>query len=426
MQEKNNHMKKYFIFKPVSSKLLAGFLLFILSISLYLPLPIRATELPKGFTDYKWPTLDNLESTAYLVADLDSGEIILDHNSDKEVYPASITKLLTALTILEHPNYDPERMVQVSEHALDLNPEANVSGYQLGEMVPTSVALYASIIYSANDLTRALAEGYAETEESFLGLMQQKAQEIGCENTTYTDVCGFGDESHHTIAKDVLKVVQALRKHSEFLDMAKRSWLVLPPSESHPFTGWKILQNTNMPVILGNGLDYTSPYIKSFDGGKTGTTEMAGECIVTMATTYDNRHLVAMVFNAHMAGDTNYEYERGVWIRALLEEGAKKINAPQGTGIARNEQVPANNDSDLNPTVAKAEAEANSSEAKTQLVENDWRNPKTITLLIALGMAFLCLFLLLVAISKIQRWRNRYYRAVEYIQREYPRTRGRR
>lgn len=279
-----------------------------------------------------WPSLEQIGSRAYLVIDADTGEEILSHNPDGPAYPASMTKILTAITVLEHPDYSPDRLIRFSERAVAMpSPESSTAGFVAGEECPTIVALYAMMIRSANEVANALAENYGGSLDGFMELANAKAKEIGCENTHYVDPAGFGLEDHVTTARDMAKMVAHALKNDVFRDIVTTKCLILPATNIHVFNGWFTVFNGN-GLMMGQDAGYQSKYLKSIDGVKTGTTDIAGYCLSSAATTYDNRHLICVIFNAHLQ-NSDYEYfvNPSTFSYVLLQEAAMRLGCPEGS-----------------------------------------------------------------------------------------------
>lgn len=277
-----------------------------------------------------WPGLEQISASAYLVMDADKDEIILAQNETQEAYPASMTKIMTALVVLEHPDYTPERPVYFSEIACAMPaPEASTAGFVPEEIAPTISCLYAMMTRSANEVANALAENYGGTIEGFVDLMNQKAKDLGCEHTNFVDPCGFGYVDHHTTAMDMYKITKQAMKHSLFQDLVKTKVYSLPATNFHSSSGWSNILNNNYLVAFSEA-GMQSPWLKSIDGVKNGLTDIAGDCLTAAATTYDGRHLISIIFNAAYVGpNTNAFIGSSIMSRTLLEEAAIRLGSPR-------------------------------------------------------------------------------------------------
>ena len=282
-----------------------------------------------------WPSMDQISCAAYIVADGDTGEILLGENTDAIAYPASMTKIMTALVILEHPDYDPAKPIYFSELACAMPAaESTTAGFMPGEICPTISCLYAMMMKSANEVANALAENYGGTIDNFVALMNQKALDLGCENTYFLDPCGFGYVDHHTTCEDMVKIIRRAMSHPLFQSLVGTKLYSLPPTNFHPMSGWSNIVNGNYLVTYSEG-GWASPWLASIDGVKAGLTDIAGDCLATAATTYDGRHLIAVLFNAAYTGEYPNSYVgSSIMSHTLLEEGAKAMGAPRKDQLA--------------------------------------------------------------------------------------------
>lgn len=276
-----------------------------------------------------WPSLEQISAAAYLVMDADNDEIIISQNETQEAYPASMTKIMTALVVLEHPEYSPERPIYFSEIACAMPaPESSTAGFVPQEIAPTISCLYAMMTRSANEVANALAENYGGTIEAFVDLMNQKAKELGCEHTNFVDPCGFGFTDHHTTAMDMYKITKQAMRHSLFQDLVSTKVYSLPATNFHSSSGWSNILNNNYLVSFSEA-GMQSPWLKSIDGVKNGNTDIAGDCLTAAATTYDGRHLISIIFNAAYVGpNTNAFIGSSIMSRTLLEEAAIRLGSP--------------------------------------------------------------------------------------------------
>lgn len=279
--------------------------------------------------DDAWPALEFISGSAYLVVDADSGDKILEHNADGIVYPASMTKILTALTVIESDDFDPLRPVRFSETACAMPaPESATAGFLPGEESTTIAVLYAMMMRSANEAANALAETYGGGSiEDFMDRMNAKAEEIGCKDTHFVDPCGFGGADHYTTAEDMVLITKSALKHRLFQKLVTTKEYSIPPTNKHPISGWSNLTSGNY-LMLFQDAGYQSPYISSIDGVKTGMTDIAGECLTAAATTTNGRHLISVIFNAVYTGEyTNSYIGPAIMSRQLLEEAAIRVGA---------------------------------------------------------------------------------------------------
>lgn len=242
----------------------------ILLLILIIPVTVKAEEL-------------DLAAKSSILIEASTGEILSEKNSDEKLAPASMTKIMTMLLImesLEKNEYSLEDKVNISTNA------ASMGGSQVfleaGSELKVKELLKAIAIASANDAAVAMAEYTAGSTESFVNLMNEKAASLGCTNTTFKNVHGLDTEGHLTTAKDMSIMARELLKHEEILTFSSiyEEFLNKPDGSST----WMV--NTNKLIKYYNGLD----------GLKTGFTKNAGYCLTATAKR-NNMRLISVVMN---------------------------------------------------------------------------------------------------------------------------------
>ena len=242
----------------------------ILLLILIIPVTVKAEEL-------------DLTAKSSILIEASTGEILSEKNSDEKLAPASMTKIMTMLLIMESiekNEYSLEDKVNISTNA------ASMGGSQVfleaGSELKVKELLKAIAIASANDAAVAMAEYTAGSTESFVNLMNEKAASLGCTNTTFKNVHGLDTEGHLTTAKDMSIMARELLKHEEILTFSSiyEEFLNKPDGSST----WMV--NTNKLIKYYNGLD----------GLKTGFTKNAGYCLTATAKR-NNMRLISVVMN---------------------------------------------------------------------------------------------------------------------------------
>lgn len=242
----------------------------ILLLILIIPVTVKAEEL-------------DLTAKSSILIEASTGEILSEKNGDEKLAPASMTKIMTMLLImesLEKNEYSLEDKVNISTNA------ASMGGSQVfleaGSELKVKELLKAIAIASANDAAVAMAEYTAGSTESFVNLMNEKAASLGCTNTTFKNVHGLDTEGHLTTAKDMSIMARELLKHEEILTFSSiyEEFLNKPDGSST----WMV--NTNKLIKYYNGLD----------GLKTGFTKNAGYCLTATAKR-NNMRLISVVMN---------------------------------------------------------------------------------------------------------------------------------
>lgn len=251
-----------------------------------------------------WPANVSIEAEGGIVMDADTGAVLYGKNIHASYFPASITKILTALIVLEHCDLD--ETVTFSHNAV-YNVEANSSsaGLDVGDRLSVRDCLYAMLLKSANEAANALAEHVAGTTESFAAMMNAKAASLGCTDSNFANPSGLNDPEHYTSAYDMALIGRAALQNKTFVEIDSTLYYDLPVTKRNP-DGARIYPGHKM--IKKNMADY---YSGAF-GGKTGYTSLAGNTLVTFAKR-DGMTLVAVVLNGHQ---THYKDTK-----ALLDFG---------------------------------------------------------------------------------------------------------
>jgi D-alanyl-D-alanine carboxypeptidase (penicillin-binding protein 5/6) len=215
-----------------------------------------------------------------LLKDLGTGETLFELHADRLMPPASLTKIMSAVVILEEGNLND--LVTISRQAaaahrikLHLKP---------GQVVPLQELLQAMLVHSANDACLAAAEHLAGDEIGFVTRMNAKAEAIGLSNTHFQNACGFDMEGHYSTAADLAALTEYAMAHDTFAAIVKESsTIVRPVNQGKVFTA----RTTNR--LLGT--------MDGIVGVKTGYTRGAGRCLITVVRK-DGRELLLVLLNA--------------------------------------------------------------------------------------------------------------------------------
>ncbi len=232
----------------------------------------------------------NLNSEAAILVEVSTGRILYEKNSTKQLYPASTTKILTAILVIENCKLDD--IVTVRESALSNIPSGYVTcNLQVGEKLTVNDLLYALMIPSANDAAYVLAEYVSGSVEDFSSLMNSKAREIGCKTTHFINPNGIHADSHYSTAYDLYLIANYAMKNETFRKLVATTEYTLPATDQYPNED-RILKTTN-ELLNENSRNY---YYKNAIGIKTGYTSKAGNCLVAAAAR-DGLEFIAVVLN---------------------------------------------------------------------------------------------------------------------------------
>lgn len=284
----------------MKKKILISILSILSILMLLVPISVYAdyeSEVTFKYNKEEQKVLDNVPKigckAAYIV-EPNTGKVIYEKNAHEKMYPASTTKILTALVVLEKCKLTDKAVV--SKKAIDLVPEGYSNPVlKVGEELSISDLLCALLIPSSNEAANVLAEHVSGNIEDFAKLCNNRAKELGCENLHFVNPNGIHDSNHYCTAYDLYLIAKECRKYDIFNDIVKRTSFTLPATNIYPRND-RILKNTNY-LILPNSSSY---YYQYCTGIKTGHTTPAGECLVA-SSLKDNIDLISVV----LGGGTN-------------------------------------------------------------------------------------------------------------------------
>lgn len=247
-----------------------------------------------NLTDYN-PDNISTSAEAAILMDAKTGKILYSKNANTRLYPASTTKLMTAILTLENCNLND--VVTVSHNAVYSVPVGySHANLVEGEELTVEQLLNVLLIPSANDAAVALAEHVAGSVEEFATLMNNKAKELGCLNTHFVNPNGVHDDNHYSTAYDMALIGRYAMKFSDILRIAKVTQYSLP--STNKYDGDERIFNTTNNLINPNA----KYYYQYATGLKTGYTDKSGSCIVSSATK-NNVQLLATVMGCESSDD---------------------------------------------------------------------------------------------------------------------------
>ncbi len=245
----------------------------------------------------------HIEAKAALLVEAESGTILYEQDADRELAPASLTKVMTALLVfeaIEKGQLKLDQVVTASPSALVGLPwdSSNADpAIEAGEEMTVENLLYCALVVSANEACNILAETVAGSVGDFVKLMNDRAAELGCTGTHFANPNGLTADGHYTTAMDLWRITQAALKHEMFRYMTSATWKTIPPTNKCDRE--RILHTTN---ALLDGWRYGGYQYRYATGIKTGTTDEAGHCLLASAT-QGSRSLVSVILGAETAPD---------------------------------------------------------------------------------------------------------------------------
>lgn len=265
-------------------------LFFAVMISLYLaPLATADADSPV------LPEDPNILAKAALLVDANTGLPIYAKNEHEELYPASLTKIMTALLVfeaIEDGKLSMDQMLTASSSALmGLADDGSTAGIQVGETMSVQNLLYCMLVVSANEACNILAEAVSGSVSAFVDAMNAKAKELGCENTHFVNPNGLHDPQHYTSAWDLYLITAAAMQYDGFMTICDTAHVVIPATNmSEERDYW----TTNHLLSTWRVIGYRDTRAH---GIKTGSTDDAGHCLVSSAM-HGSLHFISVILGA--------------------------------------------------------------------------------------------------------------------------------
>lgn len=225
-----------------------------------------------------WPNSPAIQAKAALVMDVNTGTVLIEKNSVEKTYPASITKIMTALIALENAKSLDEIVFFPREAILVSDKDSSSIGMLPGEELTLRDCLHALMLASANEVANAIAIHIGGSIEEFVDLMNQKAKELGCVNTHFNNPNGLHDPEHYTCAVDMAKIGREAIKYEDFKNIAGTRTYIIP--ETKLMKEKRPIANYHQMINPAKFPQYAYEYCYA---GKTGYTREAGMTLVSFA-----------------------------------------------------------------------------------------------------------------------------------------------
>ena len=240
-----------------------------------------------------WPEGPQIAGESAVVMEASTGTVLYEKNCHDQSYPASITKVMTALVALKYGN--PEDMITVSAVSAGITESgAQLCGLKTGDNLTLDQALHALLINSANDAGMAIAEHVGGSVENFAEMMNKEAAELGATNCHFVNPHGLHDENHYVTAYDLYLIFNEAMKYEKF------SEIIMMDSYSTTYTDRNgnpktfDFKTTNL-FLQG---EYTPPEQITVIGGKTGTTNAAGSCLILLSKDSSGNPYISVVLHS--------------------------------------------------------------------------------------------------------------------------------
>ncbi|MGE5552070.1 MAG: D-alanyl-D-alanine carboxypeptidase family protein [Bacteroidota bacterium] len=220
---------------------------------------------------------DKLNSPNIILIRLENHAVMMQKNSEEKIYPASLTKMMTAIVAIENLRDLKEKIKLTNATFQSLyKADASMAGFQPDEQVRAIDLLYGVILPSGAECCIGLADQIAGSEQNFVKMMNQKAADLGMNKTHFENTTGLHHENHYTTVKDLAILLSYALQNSTFREIFTSSHHSTPPTNRHPdgitFYSTMFKELKNQDIVDGEIL-----------GGKTGYTEEAGLCLASLA-----------------------------------------------------------------------------------------------------------------------------------------------
>lgn len=272
-------------------RLLTGLMALGLSVSLLFQTGVSAAEEApaSGITTNSidgWPQGPEISSTAAVLMEGSTNTILYAKNMDQTLYPAAMVKIMTTLVALENSSLDDQVTMTATGVSGVTDGGANISA-QLDEVLTMEQCLYAIMLASANDIALQVAEHVGGTVESFVEMMNQKAQKLGCKNTLFTNPTGLPDENQHITAYDMALILKAAMLNENFRQIFGSASYTIPATN---MSGGERALTNNFSMLSPSSTNYYEGCL----GGKEGSTTASGSTLACAAKR-NNISLIAVI-----------------------------------------------------------------------------------------------------------------------------------
>ena len=285
-----------------------------------------------------------ISANAAILIDSSSEKVLYSKNENQKMYPASTTKILTAILTIENCNLND--VVTVPYEAISsITSGYSVAALQTGEQLTVEQLLQVMLVHSANDAANVLAFHVSGSIENFAELMNNKVSELGLTNTHFTNPSGMHNENHYTTAHDLAIIMKYCMKNDTFRSLSSLKYCTIPATNKYDV---RVFNTTNELLIYDNRDVSSNYYYKYAIAGKTGYTTQAKNCLVSVAKK-ENLELICVVLSAGIYPNNvsakfvdtksifNYGYNNYT-IKKLREKDAiaTQIDIGNGTKETRN------------------------------------------------------------------------------------------
>lgn len=246
-----------------------------------------------------WPSGPDVQAASAVVMEASTGTVLYEKNAHEQLYPASITKILTTLLAVENCSLE-EEVTFSYESVHNIERDSTHIFRDVGEIMTMEQCLYAVMLGSANDCAYAVAEHVGKGYESFVAMMNDKASQLGCQDSHFNNPHGLTEEEHYTSAYDMALISKAALENETFRAITATKRYTIPFTNKHPNEETPLVNHHKMLTNYQGERAYLYDYCI---GGKTGYTDLARNTLVTFAEK-DGMTLICVV----MKTDSKAQY----------------------------------------------------------------------------------------------------------------------
>ena len=233
-----------------------------------------------------------IEAPSAVLLESSTGKVIFEQNARERRSPASITKIMTAMLALQSGKLNDT--VTITQDNVTLEDGSQVCGFVAGDQVTLDQLLHCLLVYSGNDAASAIAEYVGGSTENFVQMMNDYAAKLGCTGTHFSNPHGLQDENHYTTPYDIYLMLNEAFTYPEFTEITEL------PSYTVTYTGSDGTEKSTTLTATDHYLtgEATAPKDVTILGGKTGTTEVAGNCLAILTQNAYGKTFVSIVMGA--------------------------------------------------------------------------------------------------------------------------------
>ena len=275
-----------------------------------------------------WPQAADIASDTGILMDADTGTVLFDKGGDQQRYPASITKIMTLLVAVENSSMD-EQVTFTETGVRNVAADSSNINSKIGEVMTMQDCLHALMIISANDAAAQIAEHVGGTEQNFIDMMNQRAAEIGCTNTHFTNSSGLPDENHYSSAKDMALIFREGLKNKDFRSVIGDADYTIQPTN---MTSDKRVMHTHHPMFAPE----SDIYYPGCIGGKTGFTNLAAHTLVTAVEQNGTTYIAVVMHGVELStccldSKALFDYGFGNFTKTAVDGGS--VILPKGMDV---------------------------------------------------------------------------------------------